>query len=314
VARSRRGTGIELTKAVVLTAFGGPEVLEWQDHPTPEPGPGQIRIRVRAAGVGPTDLHIRSGALSHVFPQGPGSVLGFEAAGEVSALGDGVEGVAVGDDVAVLLLDQGGYAEYAVASVWAAKPPEVPWDAAAALPASAEVAVGVLREVRARAGETVVVLGAGGSVGQVLVQLGVAQGLRVIGAASGRDAGLIRELGGEPVEYGDGVFDRVAALAEHVDAVIDAAGHGGIVEAIAATGDAGRVVTLSDPSALQHGARLTEPGPDRAPDALDIAMPLLADGRLRLKARVTMPITAASEAHAALESGATRDKVVLVVD
>lgn len=301
-----------MAHAIVLTAFGGPETLVWQEVAPPEPGEGEIQLRVRAAGVGPTDLHIRSGALSHVFPQGPGSILGFEAAGVVTKLGAGVTGVSVGDEVAALLPKQAGYAEYTVTTTWVAKPASVSWDAAAALPASAEVAVGVLREVRAAAGETVVVLGAGGSVGRILIQLGAAQGIRMIGVAAARDADLIRALGGEPVTYGDGAFDRVAEIAAAVDAVVDAAGHGGIEEAVAATGDPTRVVTLSDPTALQYGAKLTEPGPDRAPDALGITMPLLEDGRLTLKERVTMPMTEAAEAHRALEAGEIRDKVVLL--
>ncbi|GAA2013317.1 NADP-dependent oxidoreductase [Microbacterium ulmi] len=301
-----------MAHAIVLTEFGGPDVLRWQEVAEPQPARGRILIRVRAAGVGPTDLHIRRGDLVGVFPQGPGSVLGFEASGIVVALGEGVSGVSIGDEVAALLPDQGGYAELAVVSTWVAKPPSVSWSDAAALPASAEVAVGLLREVRAAAGETLVVLGAAGSVGQILVQLAAAQGLRVIGLAGERDGALVRSLGGEPVAYGQGAFERVAAVADSVDAVIDAAGRGGIREAIDATGDATRVITLVDPTALALGARFTEPGPQRAPDALDITMPMLASGALRLKARRDMPLSDAAEAHRALESGSVREKVILL--
>lgn len=302
-----------MAHAVVLMRFGEPEVLQWVEVPEPRPGPGQVLFRVHAAGVGPTDLHIRSGQLAAVFPQRPGDVLGFEAAGTITALGDGVNGISIGDDIAALLPAQGGYAEFAVASTWIRKPDSVSWTDAAALPASAEVSVGVLREVGAAAGETLVVLGAAGSVGQILVQLAVAQGLRVIGAASARDAGTVYALGAEPVAYGEGVFDRVAQLSGRVDAVIDAAGHGGIAAAIAATGNSDRVITLVDPGALTLGARMTEPGPDRARDALALTMPLLAGGALRLKAQQTMPITQVAAAHRMLESGAVRDKVVLLV-
>jgi NADPH:quinone reductase-like Zn-dependent oxidoreductase len=302
-----------MPNAIVLTEFGGPEVLQWQSVPEQHPGPGQVLIRVKAAGVGPTDLHIRSGDLSHVFPQKAGSVLGFEAAGVVAEIGEGVTGVAVGDEVAALLGAQGGYAEYVLADSWALKPAAVEWDAAGALPASAEVAVGVLREVNVVGGETIVVLGAGGSVGQILVQLGVAQGVRVIGAASAADAALVSDLGGEPVTYGDGVFERVRELTDSVDAVIDAAGHGGIQQAINITGNASRVITLSDHSALALGAKMTEPGPNRAPDALGIVLPLVADGSIRLKARRTLPLTEAAEAHRLLDSG-VRDKIVLLVE
>lgn len=303
-----------MTHAVVLTRFGEPDVLTWQEVPAPHAEAGEVLIRVMAAGVGPTDLSIRAGHLAKVFPQGPGSVLGFEAAGVVEELGDGTTGVAVGDEVAVYLPRQGGYAELVSAAVWFAKPAEVDWESAAALPASAEAALGILREVRVTDGDTVVVLGAAGSVGVIAVQLALAGGVRVIGAASERDEKVIRDLGADFVPYGDGVFDRVAALTDRVDAVLDVAGHGGLTEAVAATGDASRVVTLADHAgAAAAGARMSDPGPDRAPDALDVTMPLLANGSLRLKAHLAMPIQDAPEAHRRLASGETHDKIVLTV-
>jgi NADPH:quinone reductase-like Zn-dependent oxidoreductase len=112
-----------------------------------EPGEGQIRIKVKAAGVSPTDLALRAGYLKDAIPLPPGAVLGFEAAGVVDAAGPGVTGVRAGDAVTALLFGLGGYAEYALASVWARKPESVSWVDAAALPSSAEAAVGVLRQL-----------------------------------------------------------------------------------------------------------------------------------------------------------------------
>src|SRR6201993_651214 len=134
-----------MPKAAVLTNYGPPEVLVWSDVPLPEPGPGQVRIRVKAAGVGPTDLKIRRGDLQAAFPLPPDAVLGFEASGVVEALGPSVSGIKEGDEVASLLPGLGGYGEYALASSWTTKPPEVTWGDAAALPASAEAAVGTLK-------------------------------------------------------------------------------------------------------------------------------------------------------------------------
>src|SRR5260370_12329154 len=129
-----------MPKAVVLTEYGTPDVLEWRDVPMPEPGPGQVRIRVKAAGVGPTDLKIRRGEVRFARP--PDAVLGFEAAGVVDALGSSVSGVEIGDEVASLLPTLGGYGEYALASSWTAKPATVTWADAAPLPASAPAAGG----------------------------------------------------------------------------------------------------------------------------------------------------------------------------
>src|SRR4051812_45590178 len=109
--------GGAMPQAVIMTAAGGPDVLRWEPVELPEPGPGQIRVRVRAAGVGPTDLAIRSGRL-RAFPLPERPVLGFEAAGTVDAAGPGVTGTAEGDEVAALLFSLGGYAEYALASIW----------------------------------------------------------------------------------------------------------------------------------------------------------------------------------------------------
>lgn len=300
-----------MTNAMVMTGFGAPEVLQWRPIETPAAKRGEVLIRVKAAGVGPTDLHIRAGHLRTVFPQGPGDVLGFEAAGIVEAVGEGVD-AAPGDEVAALLPAQGGYGELVTTAVWHPKPAQVTWAEAAALPASAEAAVGTLDAIRAAAGETLVVLGAAGSVGAVVVQLARARGVRVIGAASERDRALVERLGGEWVAYGDGVFDRIGT---RVDAVIDAAGRGGLTAAVAATGRADRVVTLVGGSELAaSGALMSVPGPDRAPDALRITMPLLASGALVLKQRRELPVARAAEAHRLLESGATRDKVVLTFD
>lgn len=303
-----------MTHAMVLTEFGDPEVLQWKEVADPTPGAREVLVRVKAAGVGPSDLNIRAGHLAKVFPQGPGSVLGFEAAGVVEQLGEGAEGVAVGDEVAVYLHKQGGYGELVASDVWFAKPPEVDWEEAAALPASAEAALGILRELAVKDGETLVVLGAAGSVGVIAVQLAHSWGVRVIGAAAPRDEQLIRDLGAEFVAYGEGVFERVAALTENVDAVADVAGHGGLTDAVGATGDGSRVVTLADPvGAGAAGARMSDPGPERAPDALNITLPLLASGSLRLKAHKALPLTQAAEAHRLLGSGETHDKIVLTV-
>ncbi|SEG92265.1 NADPH:quinone reductase [Actinacidiphila yanglinensis] len=303
-----------MSYAMVITGFGEPEVLAWKEVPAPVAAPGDVLIRVRAAGVGPTDLNIRAGRLAKVFPQGPGSVLGFEAAGVVEQVGAGVEGVAVGDEVAAYLPRQGGYGELVATPVWFPKPPQVGWTEAAALPASAEAAVGTLREVGAAAGQTLVVLGAAGSVGMIVVQLARAWGLRVIASAAARDKELVEELGAAFVPYGDGVFDRVAAFSDRVDAVIDAAGRGGLAEAVRATGDPARVVTLADPAgAAAAGALMSQPGPGRAPDALAVTMPMLAAGTLRLKRHRSLPVRQAAEAHGLLASGGVRDKIVLTV-
>src|ERR1700729_3103598 len=301
-----------MPNAVVMTGYGPPEVLKWAGVPLAEPGEGQIRIKVRAAGIGPTDLALRAGYLKDI-PLPPNAVLGFEAAGTVDAVGPGVTGTSGGDGVTAMLFTLGGYAEYAVASIWTRMPESVSWTDAAALPSSADAAVGVLRQLNITTGETLLLFGGGGSVGIIATQLAVAQGVKVISAVGERDETLARELGATPVRYGAGVADRVRALGA-VDAVFDAVGTGVLADAIALAGGPERVITLSDPAAADYGVTLSQPTPDRAPGALDQTIALLADGRLRLRAHKTMPLQQAAEAHRQLESGKVHERIILTLE
>src|SRR6185312_7157330 len=290
-----RRKGTVMPNAVVMTGYGPPEVLKWAAVPLPEPGPGQIRIKVEAAGISPTDLALRAGYLK-AFPLPPDAVLGFEAAGTVDAAGPGVIGTSAGDPVTALLLSLGGYAEYAVASIWTGKPKSVSWLDAAALPSSAEAAARVLRQLNVKPGETLLLFGGGGSVGVIATQLAVARRIKVISAVGEHDEALARELGATPVRYGPGVAGRVRALGA-VDAVFDAAGTG----------------VLADAAAADFGVTLSEAAPDRAPRALEETMALLADGKLRLRAHTTMPMQQAPEAHRQLESGIVHQRIILTL-
>jgi NADPH:quinone reductase-like Zn-dependent oxidoreductase len=199
-----------------------------------------------------------------------------------------------------------------VASIWTRKPESVSWLDAAALPSSAEAAVGVLRQLNVTAGETLLLFGGGGSVGLIATQLAVTRGIKVISAVGEHDETLARELGAIPVRYGAGVTDRVRALGA-IDAVFDAAGTGVLADAITLAGGPGRVITLSDPAAADFGVTLSQPTPGRAPDALDETIALLADGRLRLRAHQSVPMQQAAEAHRQLESGTIHERIILTL-
>jgi NADPH:quinone reductase-like Zn-dependent oxidoreductase len=301
-----------MPNAIVLTGYGLPEVLTWAAVPLPEPGEGQIRIRVKTAGISPTDLALRAGYLKSAIPLPAEAVLGFEAAGTVDAVGPGVTGASIGDAVTALLFSLGGYAEYAVASIWTRKPESVSWIDAAALPSSAEAAVGVLRQLNATSGETLLLFGGGGSVGIIATQLAVARRIRVISVVREHDEMFARGLGATPVRYGADLAGRVRALGP-VDAVFDAAGSGVLADAIDLAGGPKRVITLSDPAAADFGVMLSEPSPDRAPGALDDTIALLADGRLRLRTHKSMPMQEAAAAHRELESGAVHQRIILTL-
>jgi NADPH:quinone reductase-like Zn-dependent oxidoreductase len=178
---------------------------------------------------------------------------------------------------------------------------------AAALPASAEAAVGILKQLGAAKGETLLVLGAAGSVGMIATQLAVSRGATVVGAGSPRDHDLVRDLGGVPVSYGAGLADRVREISPSVGAV----GKGQLPDVITLAGGPARVMTLADEHAADLGVALSVPTPDRAPEAVDQTMPLLASGALRLRRQRQLPMAAAAEAHRLLENGEAAEKLVL---
>jgi NADPH:quinone reductase-like Zn-dependent oxidoreductase len=279
----------------------------------PEPAETEVRIKVRVSGVGPTDLKIRRGDLDGVFRLREPAVLGFETAGVVDAIGSGVGGVAVGDEVAAWLPSLGGYGEYALAAAWSPKPPNVTWNDAGALPASVEAAVGVLRQLEVADGETLLILGGAGSVGIIATQLAVRQGLEVIAAVGARDEALIRELGATPVLYGTNLLSNVREVTDRVNATFDAAGKGGLEDAIKLTGGSERVITLADERAAELGVRFSAATADRAPDAVEIGMRLLASAELQLRSQQSLPMSQAAEAHRLLEQGHAHDKLLLTV-
>ena len=302
-----------MSRAVILTDFGAPSVLQPGTVELGAPAANQIRVAVRFAGVGPTDLAIRSGHLRGVFPAFPGSVLGFEAAGVVDAVGSEVTDVKPGDDVAVFLPGLGGYAEHVLADFWGHKPSGVAWETAAAAPAAGEAAVRVLNQLEVRAGEKLLVLGGAGSVGTVAVQLAVARGVTVIAAVRRADFEAVRSMGAIPVEYGADLAEQVRSVAGQVDAVLDAAPTSDLKVAAELAGGPQRVITLTNPTAEQIGARLSGPIPAGIPAALAEVMNALSDGRLVLRPHTVVPLTDAAEVHAGMEAGTRRTKTVLAI-
>ncbi|SNY50037.1 NADPH:quinone reductase [Paractinoplanes atraurantiacus] len=288
--------------------YGPPSVLRLAETDVPTPGAEQIRVTVRYAAVGPTDLAIRAGHLKGVFPGGPGTVLGFEAAGVVESVGHSAQDVAVGDEVAVFLPRLGGYAALAVADFWVPKPASVSWADAAALPASGEAAVRVLDQLAVSAGETLLVLGAAGSVGRVATQVAVARGVRVIAAVRPSDFDVVRGFGATPIDYHD-----LSVFSGEVDAVLDASGRSDLPAAIALAGGTDRVITLSDPRGPGLGVKLSDVVPDGVVPALREAMGRLASGELSLQSQVVVPLAEAADVHDKLASGSLRAKALLEI-
>jgi NADPH2:quinone reductase len=209
-------------KAIQVHRFGGPEVLELQEIPTPKPGPGQILVRVHAAGVNPYDTYMRNGtyAIKPPLPYTPGS----DAAGTVETVGDGVKKVKAGDRVYTAKTLSGAYAEYTLAdeSQVYLLPQKVSFAQGAGLWVPYGTAYTALHhQAQARAGESLLIHGASGGVGIAAIQFARALGMTVIGTAgSPRGLELISKEG---AHY---AFDH--GKAEHSEEILKVTGGGGV--------------------------------------------------------------------------------------
>ena len=298
-------------RALRFTAYGGPEVLEWDEAPEPHAGPGQVRIAVRAASVNPIDWKMFTGAFSGGQPMAGVGYLGSDAAGVVDEVGEGVTGVEVGSEV--LGKGRDTQAEYAVLDSWAVKPTSVDWAVAAAAGVAGETSERGLRLLGVQAGDTLFVDGGAGGVGAVAVQMAIAMGVRVIASASEANHDYLREIGATPVLYGDGVPDRVrAAAGGPVDAVFDVAGRTPIEDLISLTSEPTQVVSIANFTAGRAGARVTGGDADsQSMRALAQVADLLAQNKLVIKVQ-TFPFDRAAEANRISQAGHVRGKLVLV--
>jgi NADPH:quinone reductase-like Zn-dependent oxidoreductase len=297
--------------ALQFTEYGGPEVLSVGEAPEPHAGPGQIRVVVRAASVNGIDWKIRSGIAARGKPLEGIGYLGFDAAGVVDEVGEGVTGVAIGDDV--FGLGRNTQAEYAVLDSWAHKPASLDWAVAAGAGVVAEAAERVLRLLGVKEGSTLFIDGGAGGVGSVASQIAKAGGAMVIASASEANQDYLREIGAIPVVYGEGMVNRVRALPiDKIDAVLDAAGKTPIEDLISLAPEPSQVVSIANFGAAAAGARVTGGGADSQPmKALAEAAELLEQSKLVIKIQ-TFPFERAAEAHQIIQDGHARGKLVLV--
>jgi NADPH:quinone reductase-like Zn-dependent oxidoreductase len=298
-------------RALQFTTYGGPEALSWSDAPEPQAGPGQVRVVVRAASVNPIDWKMLSGGMAGGAPMEGTGFLGFDAAGVVDEVGQGVTGVAVGDEV----MGRGSatQAEYAVLDAWAAKPASVDWAVAAAAGVAGETSERALRLLGVQAGQTLFVDGGAGGVGAVVVQMAVAGGATVIASASEANHDYLRGLGATPVTYGEGVADRVrAAAGGPVDAVFDVAGKTPAETLVGLVGEPSQVLTIANFGAGDTGIQVTSGGEDSHPmEAAALVADLLGQEKIRIAVR-TFPFAEAAEAYRLSLGGHVRGKLVLV--
>ncbi|MFC4514226.1 NADP-dependent oxidoreductase [Streptomyces ehimensis] len=306
-------------KAVSYRAYGGPEVLEYRDDlPRPKVGPDSVLVKVKAAAVNPVDWKAREGyldgMLQPVFPVVPG----WDVSGVVVGLGADTPEFQEGDEVIGYVredfLSRGTFAEYVAAPVrtLAPKSAGLTFEEGAALPLAGLTALQSLRAVRAGEGDTVLIHGASGGVGSMAVQLARRLGARVIGTASERNHDYLRGLGAEPVTYGDGLAERVRALAPGgVDAVLDLVGGGAVATSPAVTAHGARLVSIADPAVTELGGRILWVRPDPA-DLTELGR-LAGEGALKVEVAEVFPLERTADAHRLSAEGHTRGKIVVTI-
>lgn len=309
-----------MTRVAVATQYGGPENATVIDQPTPEPGPGQVRVAVRAAAVNPIDYKVYSG----LFGEDPDRLpirLGFEAAGVIDAIGPEVDGLAVGDEVIGHPIP-GASAEQIVApaSSFVRKPANVTWEEAAGMLLVGVTAIHALTATDVKAGDTVLIHGAGG-VGLAAVQLAAARGVRPVVTASPARHEDLRALGAEPVAYGDGLLERVREIApDGVHAAIDTVGSQEALDvSLALVADRDRIASIANfAGGAEAGIKTLGGGPGADPGteiraaAKSELVELASAGKFKVIVDRTFPLADVADAHAYQASGHATGKVVLI--
>lgn len=313
-----------MARAIVYTEFGSPAVLHQIEIPDPVAARGEVIVRIEAAGVNPIDAKLRSRKRPSPDITEPRAI-GFDGAGVVEALGDGVDEFAVGDRVAI----RDALGTYASALAIATEKLELLPDAVtmaegAAIGIPAGTAYQALRSLGVTDGDVLLVHGGSGSVGQAAVQFAVAWGATVIATASPARHDQLRELGATPISYDEGLLQRVKAAAPSaVTVVLDCAGTDEAIEtSLALVSDRDRIATIvRGPDAASFGIRafsggspvpLTEDELALRAEALPKTIELLASGDFTIELGPELPLADAAQAHELMESGEASGKIILV--
>jgi NADPH:quinone reductase-like Zn-dependent oxidoreductase len=307
-------------KAVVLSGYGGPEVLKYQDVPRPEPKEDEILVRVLAAGVNPVDSYVRQGMVAKRGMENRPAVIGYDIAGVVEKTGTNVTRFKKGDAVYCYLSVKrgGGYAEFTVAkeSEAALKPRNINFVEAAAVPLAATTAWQALVDTaKIDKGQTILIHGGSGGVGSFAIQIAKARGAKVIATASTAHQALLKQLGvDQAIDYTTTKFEDVV---KDVDVVLNCVRANALGRSYGVVKKGGTIVSITDePDQTEcakrdiHCSRL-----GAHPDArvLEELSKLIDAGKITPIVSQTFPLADASKAHQQIETHHTLGKIVLKV-
>src|SRR5580692_1136613 len=300
-------------KAVRFERYGGIEVLQVADVPTPEPSHGEALVKVKAASINPGEAKIREGLLHAMWPATFPSGEGSDLAGIVTKLGPGVESFTVGDEVIGFTDQRASHAEYVVVEAHnlTIKPAKVPWEVAGSLAIAGSTAYAAVRAVSLKRGDTVAVSAAAGGVGSIAVQLATRAGAKVIGIASPANHEWLTAHGVKPESYGKDLADRLRKAS--IDAFIDAHGGGYVKLAVELGVSPDRINTIIDfAAAHEYGAKAEGGSAVLNASMLAELAALIASGKLEVPIAATFPLDQVREAFSLLALGHSRGKIVLL--
>lgn len=301
-------------KAVRIHAFGGADMLAYEDVAKPQPAENEVLVRVKAAGVNPVDWKIREGYLG---PRSFPFITGVDFSGVIEGIGSGTSAFRVGDEVFGRAAS-GSYAEFAVARVdqIAKKPANITHIHAAALPVAAVTAWQVLFDVgQLQANQTVLIHAAAGGVGGFAVQFAKWKKAYVIGTASAENADFVETLGAdEVIDYRSVKFENETS---NVDLVLDTIGGETQARSWGVLKRGGMLVSIVQPppeeTAAAHGVRCVFWVSEAKSDELAQIADLVEEGKVKVYVEKTLPLSEARQAQELSQGGHTRGKMVLVV-
>ncbi|HAS6018662.1 TPA: NADP-dependent oxidoreductase [Vibrio vulnificus] len=309
-------------KQIVITEFGGPDVLAIRSSQMPEPKPGQVVIKVYFSGINPIDVKTRAG-LGWAAAQNKDKlpwVPGYDISGKVVSCGKNAERFVIGDTVAGFVgfpLEGGGYSQYLCVDEDALSlvPGSVTLEAAAVLPLAGQTAAQALNKAQVKEGERVLILAGAGGVGHLAVQIAVAAKAEVYTTCSERNLDYMATLGAHAINY---QFAPASERLSDVDVLIDLVGGDVALDALKCLKDNARVVTVPTLSAemicekakllgFEATGMLVEPDPQQ----LDTLLYMVGVGLLKTEIQRIYPMHEVSDAHKQIETGHTRGKVLL---